>query len=187
MKPGKLVAITGPAAVGKSTVAKALLADLTGDGDLWLLMELDVFARALPRDWIAWGERVGRRSELGFTYGREADGSVGLTLGADGRQMLAAFHRSVAAVVRSGMDVICETVVHDEGDWADWQAALDGIEVCWVRLTAPVARLEERERAERPSARPLVGVSDIEADTDVDDAQAIARRIAHAVRSAVPP
>src|SRR5580765_4858774 len=112
MAVGKLIVVTGPAAVGKSTVTKALQKELTRSGELWLAIELDVFARSLPRPWIAWGDHRGRNAAQGFVYARGSDGSLELELGSDGRRVLSAFHRSVAAVVTSGVSVICETIVY---------------------------------------------------------------------------
>src|SRR5262245_45737710 len=108
MTHATFIAITGPAAVGKSTIAQALQVELVRGGELWYVMELDVFARGLPRDWINWGKHRGAFADRGFVYTRGPDGGVDLTLGADGRRMLAAFHRAVAAVVKSGVNVICE-------------------------------------------------------------------------------
>src|SRR6185436_175535 len=110
MTTGKLIVVTGPAAVGKSTVTKALQKELTRGNELWLAIELDVFARSLPRPWIAWGDYRGRNAAQGFVYARRANGSLELELGADGRRVLSAFHRSVAAVVTSGVGVICESI-----------------------------------------------------------------------------
>lgn len=188
MDAGKLILITGPAAVGKSTVASGLQVELGGDGALWLVVELDVFARAVSRDWIAAGAHVGRFAERGFTYRRSDDGSLSLALGVEGRRVLTAFHRSVAAIARSGVNVICETIVFDTEDWDDWSDALSGLSATWVRLGAPVAALEAREAAERLPAfqglargmagRPAVGVFHVDADTSAEAAEAIVRRVA---------
>jgi chloramphenicol 3-O-phosphotransferase len=182
----RFIAITGPAAAGKSTIAQALQTELIRRGELWLLMELDVFARGLPRDWIKWGKHRGQFAERGFVYARGPDGRVDLTLGSDGRSMLAAFHRSVAAVVKSGVNVICETIVYDEADWQDWLAALTNISARWVKLDASIDVLEGRE-VERPrpaqglargmTARKPVGEYDLEADTGVDATSTIVGRI----------
>lgn len=186
MVRANLVLITGPAAVGKSTTARALQAHLATEGRLWLLTELDVFGRGLPREWIAWGGRRGRLADLGFSYDQTDDG-IALTLGTDGRRVMAAFHRSIAAIARSGLCVICETIVHDAEDWADWNEALAGLTPVWVRLGAPVPTLEAREQLRRPegqglgrgmSARPLIGVYDVEADTGSDRPEQIAAEIA---------
>jgi chloramphenicol 3-O phosphotransferase len=182
-----LIAITGPAAAGKSTVARAVQAELARRGELWIVHELDLFGRGLSREWIAMGPHRGSHAERGFVYARGADGSIALELGPDGRRVLAAFHRSVAAVVRSGMGVVCETIVYDDEVWRDWCEALEGVPTCWVRLGAPLATLEEREQADRTrllkglargmSARPAVGSFDVEADTATEAPDAIAARI----------
>ncbi len=191
MATGKLIAITGPAAAGKSTTARGLQAHFAADGELWLVSELDTFARGLSRDWIALGSRAGPHAGRGFVYARAEDGSIGLSLGTDGRRVLAAFHRSVAAVVRSGVSVICETVVYDDSDWNDWSEALDGISTCWVKLAAPLAALEGREQADRTrvfqglargmSARKPVGHYAVEADTAAESTAGIVARIVAAL------
>ena len=185
--PGGLIAITGPAAAGKSTVARTVQAELARRGELWIVHELDLFGRGLSREWVALGAHRGAHAHRGFVYARAVDGSIALELGADGRRVLAAFHRSVAAVARSGVGVVCETIVYDDEDWRDWCEALEGVSSCWVRLGAPLATLEERERADRTrvfqglargmSARTPVGTFDVEADTGSEEVAAIAGRI----------
>jgi chloramphenicol 3-O phosphotransferase len=187
MTETRLIAITGPAAAGKSTVARAVQAALARRGELWLVLELDLFGRGLSRDWVAMGPHRGAHAERGFVYARAADGSIALELGPDGRRVLAAFHRSVAAAARSGIGVVCETIVYDAEDWRDWCDALEGVASCWVRLGAPLATLEDRERADRTrvfqglargmSARPQVGRFDVEADTASERPEAIAELV----------
>src|SRR5262249_29171799 len=109
MRNGRLVVVTGPAAVGKSTIAKGLQAEFASRGDLWLKIELDLFGRGLPRDWISLGTHQGSYAGRGFTYARANDDSIELVLGPDGRRVLSAFHRSIAAVAKAGLNVICET------------------------------------------------------------------------------
>src|SRR6185436_11556445 len=170
---GKLILLTGPAAVGKSTISRGLQSALGRDGTLWFVSELDLFARGLSRNWIAVEDRRGRFAERGFVYARGTDGGISLTLGEDGRRVLAAFHRSVAAMAASGVNVICETIVYDEADWRDWQEALSGLSPMWVKLGAPLSVLQARENADATrgmkglaqgmSARPAVGRYDVEA------------------------
>ena len=93
MTVGKLVLVTGPAAVGKSTVAKALQSELVRSGELWLTVELDTFARALPREWVSLGTHQGQYAGLGFTYARSKDDRMRLRPGSDGRRLFSAFHR----------------------------------------------------------------------------------------------
>ena len=187
MTSGSLILITGPAAVGKSTVARSLQSLLSETGHFWLVVELDTFARGLSRKWISWGGHRGEFADRGFTYARGDDGSIDLHLGSDGRRLLAAFHRSVAAIVRTGVDVICEAIVHDEEDWRDWLEALDRVPTQWIALTAPRDVLADRERTERRAesqglargmlARDPAGHFDLLLDTHRGNARSVAQRI----------
>ena len=187
MTPGRLVVITGPVAAGKSTLSRALQEVFAAKGEMCLGLELDTFGRGVPRDWIAMGTHRGINAQSGFDYVRTSTDMVQLALGTDGRRVLRAFHRSVAAVVNSGLHAVCETIVYDDDDWRDWLEALHGIPACWVRLSAPLDVLEGREKADRPrflqglakgmTARMSVGSFDIEADTSAETAGAIAQRI----------
>jgi chloramphenicol 3-O-phosphotransferase len=100
--------------------------------------------------------------------------------------VLTAFHRSVAEVVKSGINVICETIVYDDADWRDWPDALTDIPARWVKLNASIQVLEGREvERARPAqgpargmaARKPVGEYDIEGDTGVEAVGAIVARI----------
>ncbi len=156
---------------------------------MWLTIELDTFARSLPRRWLSWGDHHGRFAELGFVYARTGNGQVELAIGPDGRRFLSAFHRSVAAVVEQGISVVCEGIVYDDEDWRDWTAALADVPTCWVRLTAPLSILESRERAERSeasqglargmTARSLAGKYDLEIDTGAEAIAASVQRVAN--------
>jgi site-specific DNA-cytosine methylase len=95
MTKGELIVVTGPAAAGKSTVAKALQARFARTGELWLLIELDAFGRSTPRDWISLGAHRGRHAGRGFAYERASDGRLELKLGPDGRRVLAAFRHLI--------------------------------------------------------------------------------------------
>lgn len=188
---GRLVVVTGPAAVGKTTVARALQKHLSRDGDFWLVMDLDVFARGISMRWLSFGDRGGRYADRGFTYAPAPSGGIELTLGADGRRVLAAFHRSVAATVALGVDVVAEAAIYDADDRRDWSVALGEIEATWVRLTASVDELAARERAnpsrvfhglaEGMSARPVVGSFDVVADTGAETLEDIVHRVTEVV------
>ncbi len=187
MEIGNLVIITGPAAAGKSTIAKALQSELSSSGSLWLLVQMDTFADSLYRDWFTFDTHHAPYAKRGIEYRRDNDGGLQLIIGVDGRRALSAFHRSVAAIVKSGVSVVCETVVCDEEDWHDWSEVLEGIQTNWVQLSAPLAILEAREKADRPQviqglargnlARKPVGQYDLELDTSTETIAVIVERI----------
>ncbi len=183
---GRVVAVTGPAAAGKSTIATALQAELTREGSLWLFSGLDAFADSLRRDWASFEGNGGPFAERGFVYERDADDGLTLKLGIDGRRVFRAFHRSVASIAESGVNVVCETVVYDKTDWDDWVETLKPITNYWVRLSAPLAVLESREmnrpQAVRGLARGMmakqpVGDYDLEVDTSIEDVDEIVERV----------
>ena len=109
-----------------------------------------------------------------------------LRLGEDGRRVLAAFHRAMAAVASSGVDVVCEAVVYDQADWEDWTDALNATHSIWINLNAPLSVLEERERT-RPEAvrglargtltRERVGAYDLAIDTSTTTVDEAVNRI----------
>jgi chloramphenicol 3-O-phosphotransferase len=187
MTPGRLIVITGPAAAGKSTLARALQSHFARHDELWLVFELDAFGRGMPRDWIALGKHRGEHAAQGFDYVRSDDRSLELILGSDGRRVLASFHRAVAAAVRSGVNVVCETIVYDDDDWNDWADALRDIRTCWVRLSASLAVIDAREKAERAplfhglgrgmSARLANGTFSVEADTGTESTNTVVERV----------
>jgi len=188
-----LIVVTGAAATGKSTLARALQIELVRKGDFWHVLPVDLFARGLSLAWFSFRSHQGRFADRGFVYGRGEGDGVDLRLGPDARRLLAAFHRSVAAVVQSGLQVICEGIVYDEEDWLDWCQAVAGIPTFWIRLSAPLAVLEAREQGDRTrifrglargmNSRAVSGKYDLEADTSVEAAQAIVYRILRALRS----
>ncbi len=187
MKSGNLIVITGPAAVGKSLVAKTLQSKLSGNGSLWLLVQIDSFAKSLYRDWFKFDTNHSPYAERGFEFKRDNDGGLRRIIGSDGRLILSAFHRSVAAIVNSGVSVVCETIVCDDDDWRDWSEVLDGIQAFWVKLSAPLTILEARKKAERPpmlhglaqgnlEEKP-VGQYNLELDTSTDTVDTIVELI----------
>ena len=185
-KNGAIVVITGAAATGKSTVAAALQAKLSAQGSLWLYSGIDSFAQSLRRDWASFEGRGGPFAERGFVYSRGKDGALSLTLGADGRRVMNAFHKSIAAIARSGINVVCEAVIYDAEDWGDWVETLEPFSTCWVKLSAPLAVLEDREKDRPQEVRGLargmmstqgVGRFDVECDTSIDTLEEVVGKI----------
>jgi chloramphenicol 3-O phosphotransferase len=68
-----------------------------------------------------------------------------------GRQLLAAYRRSVAACARVGFDVIVDEVAFDQVAVADWNDALAGLRTTWIAVhcRADVAAERERMRGDR--------------------------------------
>jgi chloramphenicol 3-O phosphotransferase len=66
--------------------------------------------------------------------------------------VLHVYHRAVAAAARSGLDVIVDDVVVDEGILADWLDVLGGLQPTWVgvRCSPELAVEREQRRGDRP-------------------------------------
>jgi chloramphenicol 3-O phosphotransferase len=91
-----------------------------------------------------------------FEAGAHADEGVSFErIGSDiifhagpiGRAVLAGYRRSIAAVVRSGVNVIVDEVVLDEQAWTQWDLELRTLDPFWVRVDCPIEVCERRERA----------------------------------------
>jgi chloramphenicol 3-O-phosphotransferase len=191
---GRAVLIAGPPAAGKSTIAKGLQAELVKGGELWLVVEFDNFARSMPIDWISFKAHRGKFADRGFAYEPRDERGLELIAGADARRVQKSFHRAVAALAMSGVNVICAAVVLDQADWDDWLSALARVPFVSVGLTASLETLETRERADRSRlfqglARGILssgdarGSYDLEIDTAANEPEAIVRQLAELIRS----
>lgn len=97
-----------------------------------------------------WGGH-GPQTLQGFRYEPstvDPAGEVVSTIGCGpvGRRILKGTHRAVAALARSGNNVIVDEMLLDTTVWADWQSALEGLPMFVVHVHAPVAVLVARER-----------------------------------------
>jgi chloramphenicol 3-O phosphotransferase len=81
------------------------------------------------------------------------DGEIQRRIGPVGTRVLAAYRGMVAALARSGVNVIVDEVLLSEEDWHGWQADLGGLAVRWVRVDCEL-EVVERERGDR-----LVGLA----------------------------
>lgn len=68
------------------------------------------------------------------------------------RRLLHVYHHAVAAAARSGLDVIVDDVVVDEGILDDWLDVLSELQPTWigVRCSPEVAVEREQRRGDRP-------------------------------------
>lgn len=142
--PGRVVMLVGTSSAGKTTTGTALQGCLD---EHHLLVGFDVFLRMIdPR----WGG-PGPYTQKGFRYDPttvDDSGAVISTIscGPVGKRVLNGTHRAVAALARSGNNVIVDEMLLDDTVLADWQTALDGLCVYVVQVQAPVEVLVERER-----------------------------------------
>ena len=164
MAAGRIIFLNGTSSAGKSTLARALRGQLDEPFCHYASDQLaDAGFRPLSPH---------QRSQ-----GRE--------------RFFEGFHRSIPAFAAAGNDLIIEHIVEQQS-WANLLATLIGhLDVFWVGVHAPLAILEQRERArsDRQVGEAAFHLKthqycryDIEVDTSTASTEAIARDIAEAWR-----
>ena len=187
MTPGRIIVLNGVSSSGKTTLAATLQAEFTRLGECWIITGLDDFFSKLPPEWVRVGEQhVGEFADAGIAFD-VVDGEVVRRVGPLGTQLLVAYRNAVGAAARAGLNVIVDEVLLSEQDWRGWVAALDGLDVLWVRVGIDVETVEARERARGDRliglARSQLGVVHefpkygVEVDTAVMDARAAAEAV----------
>ena len=144
VSPGRVVMLIGTSSAGKTTTATALQQCFD---EHHLLVGFDVFLKMVDPRWAGHGPFTWD----GFhwdpsTVDSEGEVVTTISVGPVGRRILAGTHRAVAALARSGNNVIVDEMLLDDTVLSDWQAALDGLPVYVVQVHAPVERMAERER-----------------------------------------
>jgi chloramphenicol 3-O phosphotransferase len=143
---GKFILLFGTSCAGKSTLASKLQECAK---EHFLSLSLDnVFATVSSR-WAAGPD--GPLATKGFYYRsyNDDDGRRNelIHCGEIGRNILHGMRRAAAAFARSGNNVIFDDMFIEEDAIDDWSAALAGIDVVSVQVTAPIEVLQEREAA----------------------------------------
>ena len=142
---GEVIALNGTSSAGKTTLAVEMQAQLTARSTCWVILGIDDFLGKLPAPWVRYVE-AGARADEGVSFER-VDGAIVFRAGRVGRALLSGYRRSVAAVVRSGLNVIVDEVVLDDEAWAQWDSELEGLDPFWVRVDCPIEVCERREHA----------------------------------------
>ena len=179
--PGRVVVINGGSSSGKTTLARRLQSSLAVP---WLLLGIDLFMWTLPAAMMSRPEGLSVH-----------DGVI--TRGDEFMRLYAGFRDAVAALARSGIDVLLDEVLLDPPvDRQLWSDALHDLDVCWVgvRCAPDIAATREAERGDRPpgAARHQAmavheGMDyDIDVDTAALDEQAAFDVIADALRRRWP-
>jgi len=178
-RKGRIIILNGVGSAGKSSIAKALQQIASTP---WLHVAMDVFCEMLPAPL--------QDHAQGFLYERrEEDGKPVVVIheGPTGRRVMRGMRRAIRAMAEEGNDLIVDDVLLGEA-CADYEAALAGLTVHWVGVMAPLAVLEERERARGDR---LIGTSRWQMtrvhegqryDLEVDTARMTAMECAEAIK-----
>jgi chloramphenicol 3-O phosphotransferase len=141
-----VIMLNGTSCAGKSTLAATLQDMLTDAGECWLVMSQDDFFSKIPRAFLRYGTmHVGSFADQGVSLAI-VDGTLTRRAGEVGQRLLDAYRAAIAATARDGVNVIVDEVLVDESDWRSWLRHLDGLDVHWVAVRAPLEVVERRER-----------------------------------------
>ena len=165
-------------------------------GECWVVFGWDDFVPRLPNRWHAGPAEVGDLSEDGISYRLVSEAHEPpralLVPGRIGHRMLRAYHRAVAAIARSGINLLVEEVLISAEEWEDWSAALTGVTTRWVALRCDDVTLAQREseRGDRyvglaRGTNEVVhkhAVYDLDVDTTSQGVDTVARLIDAALR-----
>jgi chloramphenicol 3-O phosphotransferase len=146
MTSGVVVILNGTSSSGKSTLAENVQKRFIAERSCWMVIALDDLFLKLPPEWITMRVHVGPFAEDGISFTHE-DGEVVRRIGPVGQRVIDAYRGWVAAVARSGINVLVDEVLLSEHDCNGWQADLAGLDVLWVGVQLDQATTEERERA----------------------------------------
>ena len=129
-----VIFLNGCTSAGKSSVAKTVQNQLSAP---FLLTGIDDVFSMLPANL--------HNNPDGFFFDRDCDGLVRLNFGSFGLATLKAHIHSVAAIARTGMNLILDEVILTADLRNQWVEHLSGTDVMLVGVRCDLQELERRE------------------------------------------
>jgi len=137
-----MIALVGTSSVGKTSVAEQLQLLLP---EPHLVVGVDHFFNMFPQHWAGHPRGPGP----GFWYEDTTDSDGGprarIRYGSAGERLLTGMRAAVRAMLDCGNQIILDEMPIDESILPAWKRELVGYPVSWVRLSAPLDVVEERE------------------------------------------
>lgn len=171
MTLGKIVLLNGASSSGKSSLVAALQRTLA---EPYLEGGIDKFIFMLPRRYLnrpLWDDVLGLAAEAGPL----------------GHQLVGGMHRAIAALSRSGLNVVADHVLVEPAWVADCARVFDGLPAFLIGVRCPLELLIEREAARKDRTLGQAaaqfervhrhGMYDMEVDTSEDSAEECAAHI----------
>jgi chloramphenicol 3-O phosphotransferase len=181
MNPGKIILLNGTSSSGKSSILKALQKILE---EPYLEAGLDKFIWMLPSRYLnrpLWDDVLG----------------LAVSAGLLGHQLVSGMHHSLAALSRSGLNVLADHVLVEPNWVRECAELLVDLPAYLIGIRCPLEVLEQRERERRDrtlgQARAQYGhvhahgLYDFEVDTSIGDVGESAGQIAAFLRSGAEP
>jgi chloramphenicol 3-O phosphotransferase len=196
MNYGKVIFLNGTSSSGKTTLAHALQEMLD---EPYQHMALDHFRDGLPAKYRGLNSPVNTTGQLGLNVVPVQTASAAHTevrFGEKGKQMLRGMRRAIAAMARSGNNIIIDDIILEPEFLSDYLIALSDFDVYFVGIRCPIATIGTRE-ALRPGRFPGTAeghfdtchaheVYDVEVDTATFTPEECAARVLSRLQSGPP-
>ena len=181
---GRIIYLNGTSSSGKSSIALSLQQMLE---EPHLRLGVDTFLGMMPIRYLT------LQHSDGIVPAQQPDDSVHFKIGAVANQTLTSMYYALAGLARAGSNVIFDDVIQSQELLRLAVTELDGIEVVFVGVHAPIEELERREVARGDRLLGLArgslaaahehGIYDLEIDTRENIGHASAQAIVAYLRN----
>jgi len=196
MPKGDIIFLNGTSSAGKTTLSHKLQELLDAP---YVHMALDQFRDGLPDKYRGLNSPPGTTGSRGLNVVPVRDGETAYTsiqFGEDGVKMLRGMRRAIAAMVKSGNNVIIDDIILSGEFLNDYLQVFRDLKVIFVGVHCPLSVIDKRETA-RPGRFPGTaaghfqichahGDYDVEVDTSIDSPQQCAERVVTFIRNQTP-
>lgn len=135
--------LVGASSVGKTAVARELQLALH---EPYLHVGIDHFFSMFPYEWLDHPRGPGPGFWVDTSLDADGHPLAEIHYGEAGERLLAGMRAAVNALLAAGNDVILDEMPVDDSIVPAWRRELRASSTLWVRLTASLPVLEERER-----------------------------------------
>ncbi len=144
MLKGRVILLNGPSSAGKSTLAETLKQMLT---DPYVIESIDQYSDLFTNYISAYqntGQALGQSMSTGIKLPRDIirTPQPGMALGF---QMIAGFHRMIAAKAKEGHLLIVDHVIEQQRWLKEMVQLCEGVEVIFIGVHCSLEELERRE------------------------------------------
>ncbi|MEO6998691.1 MAG: hypothetical protein ABI112_11455 [Terracoccus sp.] len=141
---GHAIILVGVSSVGKTSVSEQLQSKL---GEPYLHVGVDHFFSMFPYEWRDHPRQPGPGFWVEETVDLDGSPRARIRYGEAGSTLLTGMRAAVNALLATGNNVILDEMPIDDSIVPAWRRELQATSSLWVRLTASLPVLEQRERA----------------------------------------
>jgi len=148
-KPGVVIILNGPSAVGKSSLQKAIqkLAQKP-----YISLGIDsLFNDPFPDEHGSLGTKTNTDFEKQLRHVTIDNNTVYLHIGQQGQKIVSGMNQAIAAYAQAGNNVVVDYIMYEKSWMQELLKNLSGCPVYLVGVTAPLETIQERERSRSTS------------------------------------